>query len=127
MNEPDKTQYSVLVIEDEENERTLFCYILQARGFKAIGARNVQETIPIINNNRPDLVMIGYLDGYESAIDVARIIRNHSHAPGVPIIMMSISNKPFIEQQAIEAGVNAVLWYPLNSTELLETVRSLIG
>src|SRR5690349_16570005 len=113
MSEINQPQSTILVVEDEPVELLLLQRILETRGgFAVIGAPTTDEALTILARQLPDLMMVSHWIGDKPGIEFSGSVRNLPDSAKLPIILLSASNRETTQQQAAEAGVNAVLWYP---------------
>lgn len=116
-----KEQKEILIIDDEVDFRLSVAEILVENGYKVITARNGQDALRLIQENKklPDLITVDMnmpvKDGLEFQQEVAELI------PDVPLIMIS----GFIPKQLNKLkGIRAFLNKPLDKFELLNTIRN---
>jgi two-component system, chemotaxis family, chemotaxis protein CheY len=113
----------VLVVEDDQDVRTLICLILSEAGYNIYEASDGLEALEALKKRRYDAVLTDYhmpkMDGLE-LLDLVQAMWRHT-----PVIVAS-SDRLLSERQAdnLLAPAYAVLAKPFESTRLLEAVRS---
>ena len=60
----------VLIVEDDEGARMLYCYMLASAGYKVNAVRSVLEAFAEIQVNRPDVIVTEVID---KPTDMARM------------------------------------------------------
>lgn len=116
-----KTQKEILIIDDEVDFRLTVAEILVDQGYKVITARNGQDALRLIQENKkvPDLITVDMNMPLKNGIEFQQEITELF--PDVPMIMIS----GFIPKQLNKLkGIRAFLNKPLDKFELLNTIRN---
>jgi two-component system cell cycle response regulator DivK len=107
-------RYTVLVIEDNEQNLYLTTFLLEQNGFKVVAARNGPEGIETANRILPDLILLDIqlpqMDGYA----VARKLRRNSALDGVPIVAVTSYAMVGDRERVLEAGCTGYIEKPIN-------------
>ena len=97
--------------------------LLERNGFRVVTAKDGMEAVAMLQDHRPDIILLDVemprMDGYE----FARHVRNDPAVAGVPIIMVTSRVSEKHRARAIEIGVNDYLGKPYQERELLEAVQ----
>ncbi len=117
---------SVLLIEDNEQNRYLVTFLLERSGYAvrafADGARGIESA----RTQPPMLVLLDIqlptMDGYA----VARALRQNEAMRGVPIVAVTSYAMPGDQEKALEAGCTGYIEKPINpETFVAELERAL--
>lgn len=112
----------VLVVEDNEDGRTMLSALLALHGFATSVAGNGRQALDLAASDRPDvaIVDIGLPDfsGYE----VARRLRADPATAGIRLIALTGYGLEQDRQQAAEAGFAVHLTKPYSAERLLEAI-----
>lgn len=116
-------QTRVLVVDDDEEMTELLKILLEPNGFEVLTANCVDDGIELAKRAKPDvmvldLVMPG-MDGWQ----VCKEIRKHSQ---VPILVLSVINKPGMVARALDEGADDYLLKPVTSNILTAHLRRLV-
>jgi two-component system sensor histidine kinase/response regulator len=118
--------FSVLVVDDNAQNRSLAEAILHTAGYDVRLCAGGLEALASFAESPPDLVlldvMMPLMDGYE----VCRRLRELPGSSDVPIVFLTATSELTAHQRALESGADDFLSKPLNRTELLIRVRSLL-
>jgi CheY-like chemotaxis protein len=117
----------ILVVEDVPNVLELLEVTLRFKGYPVITARNGQEALEKINQERPALVITDILmpkmDGYA----LAHRLRSNPHTRQIPLIFLSATYvTPEDKQFAISIGAVRFMEKPIDTEEFLLTVAELL-
>lgn len=94
----------VLIIEDEEALRTVYCMILKTAGYKVSQASDGQEGLEQLASFLPDLILLDMLMPVKSGLEFlqeAYITRDYPKT--TVIILSNLSDSPTI-QEALKLG-----------------------
>jgi two-component system sensor histidine kinase/response regulator len=121
-----RSPFSVLVIDDNAQDRALAKVILETAGYTVRLSADGAEALESFAKIPPDLVlldvMMPLMDGYE----VCQRLRKLPGSSDVPIVFLTAMSELTAHQKALESGADDFLAKPLNRTELLIRVRSLL-
>lgn len=119
--------YTVLNVEDLQNNRDLVRRILQSRGYKVVEAVNGLEGISKAVELKPDLILMDInlpdIDGFSAVTK----IRSYDHLANVPIVALTARNVSDDHERALAIGCDGYLSKPFGVKALLDEVSSRIG
>ena len=110
----------ILVIEDEPQMRRFLGTTLRAHGYQVVEAATAREGLAQAAGRNPDLILLdlGLPDG--DGIEVARRLRQSTHAP---IIVISARGREVDKVTALDLGADDYLTKPFGAEELLARIR----
>lgn len=122
-----QTPYHVLVVDDDPEQVSNTALTLQSAGMITSVATDPTQVIPIMIENKPELVILDmYLPGCNGA-EVARLIRQEDAFVGIPIIFLSAEQERSKQLRAIESGGDDFLTKPVDPHRLVHLVRTRAG
>ena len=117
-------QASILVVDDDEANRTLLESILGTGGYAVRVAASGEAALAAVAQQLPDLILLDILlpdiDGFE----ITRRLRADSRSSHVPIILVTLLEDRESRLKGLEAGANEFLSKPVDYTELLTRVKN---
>ncbi len=123
---PAESTATVLVVDDNLQNREVAEGHLVGAGYRVIQAEGGAEALSLMTARRPDLVLLDVLmpgmDGYETC----RRIRALPEGNDTPVLFLTALGDLETHRAAMESGADDFLTKPLNRTELLIRVRSLL-
>ena len=124
LRKPAKT---VMVVDDSVTVRKVTSRFLEREGFEVVTAKDGVEAMDLLNDLRPDLLLLDIEMPRMDGFDVARNVRNSADLSGLPIIMISSRSGTKHREKASACGVNHFLGKPYQEEELLSLITETIG
>jgi len=119
---------TVLVVDDNLQNREVAEGHLVGAGYEAVQAESGDEALAVLRAGivKPDLVLLDVLmpglDGFETCRRI-RVLPGGSH---IPILFLTALGDLGTHKAALDSGADDFLTKPINRTELLIRVRSLL-
>ncbi len=116
----------VMVVDDSVTVRKVTSRLLERQGMDVIVAKDGVEAVALLQERRPDIMLLDIemprMDGFE----VARQVRHDERLADLPIVMISSRTGEKHQEHAAELGVNSFLGKPFQENELLATIDRLV-
>jgi two-component system, cell cycle response regulator DivK len=113
---------TILVVEDQEDNRQILRDLLSSAGFRMIEAHDGQQALTVARSERPDLILMDIqlpiVDGYEATRNIKRDPELR-HIPVIAVTSYALSGD---EKKAVEAGCNAYVAKPFSTRYLLAKI-----
>ena len=116
----------VLCIDDSPVNRDLVAGSLKAAGFHVSFAENGAQAVEIIGNEGIDVVLLDLLMPAQDGAETLRLLRADPRHEFLPAIVLTPQRGGPMRPQAIVAGADDFIAYPLNRLELITRIRSLL-
>jgi len=117
---------TVLVVDDEEQNRHMLVRLLQREGYVVHTAADGESALATIERTSPDVILLDVqmpgLDGFE----VCRSVKHNAATRLTPVVMVTGLNAREHRIESIHAGADDFLTKPFDVHELSARVRSLI-
>jgi CheY-like chemotaxis protein len=118
---------TVLLVEDNEDNRTVYRTILEHFGYQVIEARNGEDGIRIAREERPHLILmdisIPVVDGWEAT----KILKSDPQTRDIPIIALTAHALATDRAKAVEVGCDGYLAKPCEPRRVVAEVEKFIG
>jgi CheY-like chemotaxis protein len=118
---------SVLIVDDALSVRNSLLQMVQDAGFRATTARDGLEAVDVLQDLKPDVVLTDLEMPNMNGVELTAYIRGREDLKGLPVIMITSRSQEKHRRMAEQAGVNTYLTKPYNESELLHTIRSILG
>ena len=118
---------SVLVIEDDENNKVLISAILQKSGYTILHSWNGEEGLRMAAEKNPDFIILDIqlpdIDGFE----VLRRLRASQVNRTTLVIAMTSYAMCGDRERLLEAGCNGYIEKPIDPARVISQIRELTG
>jgi two-component system cell cycle response regulator DivK len=123
---PMLTDFTILYVEDNKDNRTLVRRVLNAEGYQVVEAANATEALEILDVDRPNLILMDInmpdMDGYK----LTTMIKKKPGFETVPIIAITANVMRGDEERSIEAGCDAYIQKPIDIDLLANQVERFV-
>ncbi len=114
---------SVLIIEDNEQNRYLLTFLLEQNGYTVSSAADGARGIEAARASTPTLILLDIqlptMDGYA----VARALREHEALRETPIVAVTSYAMPGDRERAMEAGCTGYIEKPINPETFIAEIE----
>jgi two-component system, cell cycle response regulator len=122
-NTVNKSQLSVLIIEDHPDQRDLLAIVLQREGYKVVTAANGLEALEKLEQDEVHIalsdIMMPKMDGFE----LINKIRSNSALRHIYIILITARIQEGDRVRGLDLGADDYITKPFSFSELLARVR----
>ncbi len=116
--------FKILVAEDDEELRKLFCTVLKNNSYTPFEASNGEEALEIIDREYIDLIisdiMMPKMDGYE----LTKQLRDAGN--DIPVLMVTAKDGFFYKREGFSSGTDDYMVKPVDVNELIWRVQALL-
>ena len=117
------TQPLLLAVDDEAGILRLIKLELTAQGFRVMTASNGEEALRIVEERRPDCVLLDVVMPEITGLEVMRRIRERSNTP---IILVTAKDKDADKVRGLELGADDYIVKPFSLDELGARIRAVL-
>lgn len=115
---------TVLLIEDNAENRYLVTFLLEQRGHEVVSAESGPEGLELAARLAPDLILLDIqlpgMDGY----DVARALRRNAALRETPIIAVTSYAMAGDREKALAAGCDGYIEKPIDSETFVAEISA---
>jgi len=116
----------ILLADDSPQALRLGEQILTAQGMEVVSVTDGAVALRRLNDVNPDLLITDVFLPTKSGFDLARFMRTEPAFRDIPIVFAAAPMDTFDEQDARNAGADAILRKPFEASGLLDTVQTLL-
>lgn len=114
----------VVLIESIHLEtRILFTSLLKIWNFDAVESNNLENTLTLIENEKPSLILFDCLSSITEDAEQISLIKRNKFAANIPIIAISEYFDSESENLILEAGADEYLIKPINFAQLEKLIH----
>ena len=118
---------TVLIVEDNEDNRIVYSTILRHHGFRVSEALDGEEGIAKARHELPDVILmdisIPLIDGWE----VTQTLKREPATSGIPVIALTAHAMPGDRERALKVGCDGYLAKPCEPRAVLAEVNRLLA
>ncbi|WP_321342156.1 response regulator transcription factor [Breoghania sp.] len=114
----------ILVVDDDQEIRTLLGRYLSDQGFRVTLAESRQECENAIADAAPDLIVLDVMLPDGSGLDICRDLSNRS--PSIPVILLTALKEDVDRIIGLELGADDYLAKPFNPRELSARIKAVL-
>ncbi|MDF5708967.1 MAG: response regulator [Nostoc sp. S4] len=119
----------VLIVDDNDDNREFFSFVLEEFGVIAIAVASASEALQVLEKSKPDILLsdIGMpeMNGY-TLIQQVRAWEAQTKRQNIPAIAVTAYAGKINRQEALQAGFQQHIVKPVTPEELLMAISSLI-
>ncbi len=116
----------ILVVDDEEDIRTILVVTLRRAGYEVASAGDGLEAIEAVQRQAPDLILLDVMMPRADGLETLKRIRQHAPTAQVPVIMLTARSALADKMRGFERGADDYVGKPFEPAEVLARVAALL-
>lgn len=117
---------SLLIVEDEEPLQILLSYNFSAEGFRVRQTAHGEDVARMVQEERPDLIILDWMLPGISGIEVCRLLRAKPETRTIPVIMLTARGEETEKIRGLATGADDYVVKPFSVPELLARARTVL-
>ena len=118
---------TVLIVEDNEDNRLIYSQYLTHGGFRVLEATNGAEGVEMARRERPDIVLMDISMPVMDGLTATRALKADEELRGIPVIALTAHAMTTDEVMAREAGCDGYISKPVMPKDVRAEVERWIG
>jgi CheY-like chemotaxis protein len=119
-------QKTVMIIEDEPDAAEMFAEMMRVNGFRVLKMFSSAPAIPMITQEKPDVIILDVMMPDISGLEVLRYMRREPDLYSIPVIIVSAKSMPGDIKIGLEAGASMYLTKPVGFLDLKQAVEQVL-
>ena len=116
----------ILIVDDEKKNIKLLKGMLFSENYKLLEACSGEEALDLVPAIQPDLILLDVMMPGISGFEVCRQLKQNDKTKTIPIVMVTALREKEHRMKALEAGADDFLSKPVDHTELVIRIKSLL-
>lgn len=121
------TEKTVLLVEDNEDNRIVYATVLEHFGYRVIEAKDGAEGVRLAREAHPDVVLmdisIPVIDGWSAT----SMLKEDPDTTSIPVIALTAHALPEDREKSAEVGCDGYLAKPCEPSRVLAEVKRVLG
>ena len=110
----------ILVVEDDADIMRCLAVRLKINGFDVSGASDLQSALDLANKCEPDAAIFDVSFPGGDGMMLTQALRANPATADLPVMLLTASMRPGIEEEALAAGANGFMRKPYNADALVK-------
>ena len=116
----------ILIVDDEKKNIKLLKGMLFSENYKLLEACSGEEALGLVPAIQPDLILLDVMMPGINGFEVCRQLKQNDKTKTIPIVMVTALREKEHRMKALEAGADDFLSKPVDHTELVIRIKSLL-
>ena len=117
----------VLIVDDEPNILVSVEFLMRREGHEVATAVDGQEAIDLLDELRPDLMILDVMMPRKNGFEVCAEVRADDRLSAMPILMLTAKGREAEMKKGLSLGADAYITKPFSTHELVLKVNELLG
>ncbi len=117
---------TILIVDDEEKNIKLLKAMLTPGNYRLHSAPNGETALSLVHDIRPDLILLDVMMPGIDGFEVCRRLKQDENTKMIPVLMVTALREKEYSMQSMEAGADDFLSKPVDMTELVVRVKSML-
>lgn len=117
----------IMIIDDSNSNVVLLEAILKIRGYNTITALNAKDAIPLIEKEKPNLILLDLYMPETSGFDLLSILKSDAVTKNIPVIIVSAVTDEVNILKTKALGATDYIKKPIDIQLLIEKVEEIIN
>ena len=116
----------LLLVEDDAALAELLSWNFKKEEYDVIHTPDGEEALLLVQEHRPDVILLDWMLESLSGIEVCRRLRRSSETANIPIIMLTARGEEEDKIRGLETGADDYITKPFSPRELIARVKAVL-
>ena len=127
MDDPASTAQTLLLVEDNEDNRIIYCTVLRHLGYIVLEAQDGVQAVELARSAQPDLILMDISIPRRDGWEAPRVLRGDPRTSASPIIALTAHALADDRARASQVGFTSYLAKPIEPRVVVAEIRRWIG
>lgn len=119
-------QRTVLIAEDEPYIVQSLSFLLEKEGLKVDVATDGQQTLDMLRENPPDILLLDLMMEHLTGFEVLKILRSEPKLKHIMVLVLSAKGQENDRRRVMELGANKFITKPYANSDVVVSVLKLL-
>ena len=122
----DSSPRSVLVVEDNTENREMICRQLTKAGWRVVEAENGLKALEVMQTEQPGVILLDLMMPEMDGFEFIRELRHHPQWQGLPVIVLTAKDLTLEEREWLDGQTQRIYQKGAGTRQLLDEIRTLL-
>lgn len=120
------SQFTILVVEDEQAIRSMLVMVLQQYDFSVVEAADVAQAQTILDDAIPDLILLDWMLPRVTGDEWTRRLKSSDDYRDLPIILLTAKGEEADKIRGLDIGADDYVTKPFSPKELVARIKAVL-
>ena len=120
------SQFTILVVEDEQAIRSMLVMVLQQYDFNVLEAADVAQAQTILNDTMPDLILLDWMLPRVTGDEWTRRLKSSDDYRDLSIILLTAKGEEADKIRGLDIGADDYVTKPFSPKELIARIKAVL-
>lgn len=120
------SQFTILVVEDEQDIRNMLVLVLQQYDFNVLQAGDVTQAQAILDETVPDLILLDWMLPRITGDEWTRRLKSSDNYRDLPIILVTAKGEETDKILGLDLGADDYVTKPFSTKELIARIKAVL-
>ena len=120
------SQFTILVVEDEQAIRSMLVMVLQQYDFNVLEAGDVTEAQAILDESVPDLILLDWMLPRITGDEWTQRLKSNDSYRDLPIILVTAKGEEADKIRGLDIGADDYVTKPFSPKELISRIKAVL-
>ena len=121
-----KEKVKILIVDDEDDIVEFVGYNLKKEGYQVLSADNGDDALRMVDEEKPNLVLLDIMMPQIDGVEVCRIIRSKPEHEHILIAFLTARNEDYSQVAALDVGGDDYITKPIRPRVLVSRINALL-
>lgn len=118
--------YTILIVDDSENNLNLLSQILSFDEFKIVKAQDANEALEFLEQFSPDLILLDLMMPEMNGFELLSVLKNNPLRSAIPVIVVTARTDDHDRYECFRLGAADFITKPVIIEDLLNRISTIL-
>ncbi|NOY69778.1 MAG: response regulator [Deltaproteobacteria bacterium] len=113
---------TILIVEDDTQNRKLVKELLATRGYRIIEAENGKQGVVLAAEKKPDLILMDVQMPVMNGLDAMKIIKADDDTKSIPVILLTAFAMKEDKERFCKSGCDGYITKPMDTRKFIKII-----